>query len=164
MADRRRLVYWDANIFLTYIEDTPGRLPALDALLASAATGHNVAIATSAVSLTEVAFAEAEKRSRALDPDIEAAIEALWNSPGITLVEFDPVIGRAARDLVRGSIITRPGLKPIDAIHLATALSIQVTEFHTYDANLHKHSGRLGFPIITPPLPEGRPEDNAPEP
>ena len=163
MAEPRRSIYWDANLFLTYIEGTPGRLPALDVLLASAATGQGLTIATSAVTLAEVAFVEAEKRSRVLDLDIEAAIEELWNSPGITIVEFDPVIGRAARDLVRGSIITRPGLKPLDAIHLATALSTQVTEFHTYDATLHKHSGRLGFPISTPPLPEGQPEDNAPE-
>ena len=131
-------LYWDANAFLSYINGDAGRLPTLDGLLQRAAAGDAV-IYTSALSLVEVAFGAAEQQQRALDPQTEQRIDQLWNDPkAVTVVEFHPGIGRAARDLVRNAITQGRSLKPLDAVHLATAQWLHQTgrsiaEFHTYD-------------------------------
>ena len=46
-------------------------------------------------------------------------------------------------------------LTPLDAIHLATARRMNVTEFHTYDTSLPGFSGAVGFPIVEPHIGGG---------
>ena len=150
-------LYWDANIFLSYIEGDAGRLPMLDALLTRADAG-DVTIYTSAISQVEVAFARAEQRQRALDPQTEQRIDQLWdNSKAITVVEYHPVISRGARSLMRNAITEGRSLKAMDAIHLATAQWLHQTErniaeFHTYDYRLNGYAPVVGFTICEPYL------------
>ena len=81
-------VYWDANVFLSYINGVPERLPTLDALLESSASG-GISIYTSALSVTEVAFAASEREQRTLDPAMEQKIDNLWEPNGpVTLVDL----------------------------------------------------------------------------
>ena len=101
MSEAQRPLYWDANVFLSYVEGTPGRAALIDGLI-------------------------------------------------VHLIEVTETIARAARRIVRASILAGPTLKPMDAIHLAMALHMSVAEMHTYDATLHKLSGRFGFPIQEP--------------
>ena len=148
-------LYWDADTFLSYINGYAGRLPTLDALLTRADAG-DATIYTSAISQVEVAFAAAEQRQRVLDPQTEQRIDQLWaDSKAIAVVEYHPGIGREARSLIRNAITEGRSLKPMDAIHLATALwlrqtGIPVAEFHTYDHRLIGYAAVDGVAICEP--------------
>lgn len=105
-----------------------------------------------------------EKQGGQLDPAVEAQIEALWHplSP-VKLVDFDPLLARDARGLIRRAISGgKPGLKPADAIHLASAVRVGASEVHTYD-RLDRYQPYLSVPVrephtYAPPLfPEGIP-------
>ena len=163
MADGRRLVYWDACVFLTYINGIEHLTPTLEALLdSSAASDGDVHIYTSELSRVEVAFATTEQQRGRSDPEVERRIDALWeDSSAITLVEFHASIGRLARGLIREGLAGERNLKPQDAIHLATAqwlsdAGLRVDEFHTYDRRLLGSSGLVDFNIVEPYTPQPR--------
>ena len=154
-------VYWDANPFLSYVNEYPGRMPTLDALLDSASSG-GIKIYTSALSQVEVAFAASEQKQRVLEPREEQNIDAFWSAPDvIEVVEYHDGIGRQARALIREAIPKGWSLKPIDAIHLATAqwlvlAGFGVDEFHTYDRSLDKYAALVGFKVCEPYTPNPR--------
>jgi predicted nucleic acid-binding protein len=151
MTDRPDVrLYWDANCFLSYINGIPDRLPDLDALLAEASRGE-VEILTSTISMVEVAFGQAEQDNKQLDPGVEAALNELWTpSSPIELVEFYPQIAQRAKDLMRSGLPMGWQLKPMDAIHLATAQHFEATYIHTYDDKLDRYAADIGIPIVRP--------------
>lgn len=130
-------------------------MPTLDALLQQSADG-NKRIYTSALAQVEVAFAASEQQQRALDPEEESGIDGLWEDPNtIVVVEYQPEIGRRARALIREAITHGWSLKPLDAIHLATAQWLMnsgfpIAEFHTYDGQLERYSPVVGLEIREP--------------
>lgn len=75
MSNGSRRIYWDANVFLNYIENHPDRIATLDALLADASGEIGIEIWTSTFTIAEVAYAQAERSGRVLDPAIEEAID-----------------------------------------------------------------------------------------
>ena len=99
MGSGRRRIYWDACVWLSYINGYPDRQPILDTLLAdSASRVGDIHIVTSTVSQTEVAFALVELKDQAPDQVVEAAIDSLWkDTTAITLIEYHPVITLDAR-------------------------------------------------------------------
>ncbi|MBI4285081.1 MAG: PIN domain-containing protein [Chloroflexi bacterium] len=152
MPSQRQRIYWDANVWLSYINGEASRLPVLDALLAdSSSPKGNIEIYTSEMSEVEVAFAKFEQDNKALDPDIEKQIDELWTDRDtLKTVEYHHAIGIEARAIIRLGIDKGWQLKPLDAIHLATARRLQVAEFHTYDKRLLKYSNDVGFVITEP--------------
>lgn len=157
---RRPRYYWDTCVFLSAIERVPDRVAVIEKLLDDADEGR-VEIFTSTVSITEIAFAKYEKHQRALDGDLADKISQLWlpTSP-IKLIEFHELIAFAARDLVRLAMPNEWNLKPMDAIHLATAQRVGVDAFHTYDSKLNKYRAATGLVIEPPyapvlPFPDG---------
>ncbi len=123
----------------------------LDSLLEEASESKQLIIYTSSVSITEVAFAKTEKDGKVLDPQVEAAIDALWSDrSAVKLVEFNEIIARHARTLLRRAAETGRHLKPMDAIHLATAQHRRVDDFHTTDSRLQTGWQDLGFPVRDP--------------
>ena len=156
MPDDPKRIYWDACVFLHYIEGTSVWMAILDSLLEEASKTNDLVIFTSTVSITEVAFAKTEKDGKALDPKVEAAIDALWNDrSAVKLVEYNEVIAREARSLLRQAVQRGRSLKPIDAIHLATAANRNVEDFHTTDDPLKKVTwASLGFTIRDPFTPK----------
>ncbi len=150
MAEPER-IYWDACVFLSYINGVPDRLPTIDELLNKARAGE-FELVTSSLSHAEVAFADIEKTQGQLDPEIEAKIDDLWKPGGpVKTVEFYDLIGIEARDLMRQGIAQGWGsLKPNDAMHLATAKRLQVARMHTYDDRLLKWDGHTAFAIEEP--------------
>jgi len=149
MSDDLARLYWDANVFLSYINGIPTRLPDLDALLER--SGKDFQIITSVVSIVEVAFGKAEQDGGSLDPDVERKIDALWtpDSP-IRLVELYPQIAHGAKAIMRETLARGWKLKPLDAIHLAAAKQEQATAFHTYDTELEKYSSIIGCSVSQP--------------
>jgi predicted nucleic acid-binding protein len=154
MPDGPRRIYWDSCVVLHYIEGTPKWMPVLDSLLDDASRSNELVINTSSGSIVEVAFAKAEKDGGVLDPTIEAGIDAFWDDrTAIRLVEFNEVIGRSARGLLRRAVQDGRHLKPMDAIHLATAQNRRVDDFHTLDERPKKSWSVLGFPVRDPHTP-----------
>ncbi len=165
MSSGLRRVYWDANVFLSFIEARSDRIATLDALLADASAERGIEIWTSTFSIAEVAYAEVERTGQALDPLMEEAIDSLWEDGTVRFAEFSSVVAREARRLVREAMLRNvtavstkpPALKPNDSVHLATALYIGVDEFHTYDDGLLKQpSEAFPFRIQEPFTPNPR--------
>ena len=148
--------YWDANIFLSYVNGMPDRVPIIDDYFSRARRGE-CQIFTSTWSITEVAFETSEKGKRILSQDIEKKIDSLWADRSvIKLIEVSPYLQREARRLMRDGIPKGWSLKPVDAVHLASAVSDMVkgSEFHTYD-NLKKYEAITGLKIGPPNPPQG---------
>lgn len=136
-------------------------MPALEALLERSARGE-IDLYTSEISRVEVAFGASEQKQGRLDPEIEQRIDSLWADPKVVVsVEYHARIGQIARDLMREAIASGLSLKPLDAIHLATAqwlssLRITVDEFQTYDGSLLKYAPLVGFRVCEPHTPQPR--------
>jgi predicted nucleic acid-binding protein len=157
MPDSQRTIYWDSCVSLSYIDAVPDRIQVLDSLLDDCAKGL-ISLYTSDISRVEVAFAATEKEQRALDPETEGRIDSLWNDPKIfTMVEFHGGIAKEARALMRDAITRGWSLKPLDAVHLATAqwlskTGLAIDEFHTYDTRLFRYGNIAGFKVIEPTI------------
>lgn len=96
--------YWDSCVFLSYIDNIPGRADIIERLLQQCADGE-VEIWTSHFSLIEVAFASEEKEKRALDRETLENINSLWQPPSkIRLVELSEEIAYRARNTMREGI------------------------------------------------------------
>ena len=157
MPESRRIIYWDACNYLSYINGISDRLPVLEALLdASASDNGAIKIYTSVLSKVEVSFGATEQRRQALDPLVEQAIESLWTDPGATVtVEYHDGVGREASRLMRDVITRGWSLKPLDAIHLATArwlsnVGFVVGEYQTYDTQLFRYKDVIGINVLEP--------------
>jgi len=95
------------------------------------------------------------KQPRLRDPSHvlphKPAIDTLWaDRSAVQLVEFNQLIAREARRLLRASLGDGRGLKLMDAIHPATASLMRVADCHTTDNRLQAWSNDLGFPIRDP--------------
>jgi predicted nucleic acid-binding protein len=117
---RERIVGPDGK---TVIEDRGAMCrPVLDA-----AERGVIEIVVSAIALVEVL---ARNRTSEID---DQRIRDFFDNDYILLVNVDKHLGEFARRLM---LAGHPGLKPPDAIHLATACVANVDEFHTFDDTL----------------------------
>jgi predicted nucleic acid-binding protein len=86
-----------------------------------------IEIVVSAIALVEVL---ARNRTTGID---DQRVRDFFDNDYILLVNVDKQLGDFARRLM---LADHPGLKPPDAIHLATACVANVDEFHTFDDRL----------------------------
>ncbi len=138
-------------MFLSYVDRQPGRLSDIDALLGQARRGE-IEIVTSTVSITEVAFGSVERDQNALLPEVQSRINGLWlpSSP-VQLAEVSQLVVEDARELMRDAISQGTKVsKPMDAIHLSTAIRLEADILHTYDDGLQKIAARAGMRSIEP--------------
>lgn len=100
--------YWDASVFIHRASANPDHLPAIERTLGRYAPGER-RIATSALTLAEVAFTSSEIARDARNEvqfapsaEQEQRIERmLSNAAEVRIVPVDEAIGRRARTLVR---------------------------------------------------------------
>jgi predicted nucleic acid-binding protein len=153
MADARSpyRCYWDSCVFLSLIEGTPGRISVIEAIVDECKRGE-VEIFTSVVSIAEVAYGKTEKDGKALEPAVEKKISALWlpSSPFKLVDAFQGVMEDAKALMRRALASGGMSLKPLDAVHLATAKRLAVQAVHTYDDKLPSYAKILGCKIEQP--------------
>lgn len=143
-------IYWDACVFLSYVNEYEDRVRDIEDLLAEARRG-DIEIITSTASIVEVAVGASEQQQATLSEETEARINKLWEPAApVKMVEFHTLIAEAAQRLMRSGIPEGWSLKPMDAVHLSTARRMGVDAFHTYDGPLKKWSARVGYPIGEP--------------
>ena len=156
MANRTQLIYWDSCVIIAYMNADPGRLPTIEEILQKVARSNGqMKLVTFMIAKVEVAFVALEKDERTIDPAVEKRFDAFWDDDSvIELVELHDEIAKLARTLMRQTIASgRRTLKPFDAIHLATAKSIGVTEFQTYNIkDFEQLSAALGLTVCEPQI------------
>jgi predicted nucleic acid-binding protein len=132
MADTR-VAYLDASAFVKLVKDEP-ESAALDTALEAWPRKSSSA-------LLEVEGPRAARRTNPLAYDAARALIG-----GMELVEIDADIRRAA------AALEDPGLRSLDAIHLATALSLgdRCGAFFAYDERLIAAARAHGLSVTVP--------------
>lgn len=160
MKSENTLIYWDSCLFLSYINNEPGRSNVIEDLWDKVESDKGKVI-TSTIAIVEVACASYERKNSSLSPEIQSQINNIWSDPSISLVEVNQQIAELARQLIRDAIPNGWVLKSKDAVHLASALWIdrnisRVGEFCTYDAELTKYQSMIGINIKEPHVDQPR--------
>ncbi len=144
MPTRPRRLYWDSCVFIHALQQTPDLAPVLKVVITSAQSGDLV-IVTSTFTLAEV-IGRPRRSFTAAD---EKLVRELFENPYIVVRDLTRPIATEAR-----RIVVEHGLKPPDAVHVATALDAGVAVFHTTDGHGGKRglldaNGRIGSPPLT---------------
>lgn len=150
-------MYWDSCCFLGLLNQEPGKVNDCTAVWKEAGSGRTI-IYTSFFTFTEVIKAKCGPIVSSLPESDDEKIKQLLQQSWIRPLVLDERIAFAARILMRTH---RECRKPTDGIHLASAISMNLDEMHTYDkSDLLKLDGKVlrldGKPqkICTPnPLP-----------
>ena len=147
MKEEIRRQYWDSSVFVAYLNEEQGRSGTVEDLLNSAHAG-NVEIVTSSFALVEVLKL---KGSQPISERAEQELVSFFEYPFIKFFDADRNVCEQARRFV-----WKHGLKPKDAVHLATAdiaaSRVGIDEFFTWDNDFIKFSGTgiVPFPLSQP--------------
>ncbi len=140
--------YWDACCFISRIQRDPEHIVALEYITDEAAADR-VTIVTSTLSIAEVSCITREATLEEVARDAET-IARFFDNPYIVVRQVTRRIAEHAAAIGREF-----GVKPPDAIHLATAIEAGVQIVHTYDdKKLLKLDGKVGTPPLTIVTPE----------
>lgn len=141
-----RLVYWDSDPFLGWLQEEPEKVAACSGVVEEAENGE-VLIVTSALTIAEVLY---RRQKGQIPADKRQKVVAFFRNEYIAVRNVTRSIAEYARDLVWDH-----GIDPKDAIHVATALDGKVPVLQTFDGELINHTGRIGNPalIIQRPTP-----------
>lgn len=154
MPSRIPRVYWDANVFLSYIDGTVDRLPHIEALFREAEQ-EKIEIVTSTASITEVAYGSVEMDER--EPYVltyKRRFKTCGRRPHLSIwwrLVCSVLVVEDARKIMRAAIPKGTKVpKPMDAIHLSTAIRMEVDVFHSYDKPLREIASRNGLTADEP--------------
>lgn len=126
-----RRVYWDACTFLGLINSEAGKHTDCKAVWQEAEKSETQII-TSFFTFAEVFKAKCEGQAKPLDEEKEDGVAAFLGSEHILPAPVDRRTAELARRLMRRHPECK---KPSDAVHLATAILLNVDEMHTYDGS-----------------------------
>ena len=139
MANSPRRVYWDACTWIALIQREKIAVGGSDRdtlcrTVIAEAKKDRIEILTSTLSLVEVCKDPALRTSK------EDQIGAYFENDYILLMNLDRLVGEHARQLMTAG---HAGLKPPDAVHVASAVLGQASEMHTFDDKLLKLDGEI---------------------
>lgn len=79
-------------------------------------------------------------------------VDASVEQPARTLLDATGLVAMSSALLEQAAILRPPGLRSLDAIHLASALSIRddLTAFVAYDHRLLEAARDRGLPVVSP--------------
>ena len=157
MPNRATRYYWDANVFITLISNSPDPVGVAQrqvcTRLMQQAIDGDIQIVTSVLTIAEVLDTQ-DNPVKPVPAAIRQRVCQLFDEPYITIVALDEARAGKARDLRWA----HPKLSTIDAVHVASALYAEVDELQTYDgsgkpAGLITLDNQVGSPplrIVTP--------------
>ena len=153
MVIRPDFIYWDASVFVAYLQQEPGRVDKIEAWFAQIRRSSSRArIVTATLTIAEVGFTAEERVLGKLLPEAEERIDALWaDRTLVELIEPHEGIMRQSRKLRRAALDQGwSGFRAADAIHLACAQYVQASAIHSYDTQWPRYSALVGRPISEP--------------
>lgn len=143
-----KMVYWDANLFHAVFGREKDRFEICEHIEKQAQKG-NVHIYTSTVTFAEVVWVKAivdgKGKLNKLSPDHEPIIQKYFSKSYIRPINCDRQIAELSRELMW----KYAKLKPKDAIHVASAVFLQVDVMHSFDDDdLIPLDGKVGNPPL----------------
>jgi predicted nucleic acid-binding protein len=138
--------YLDSSVYIAAIKGDgaePGRGDISAQVIELARQGHFQIVASTFV----VAEVIKDGKQPPLSASEEAAIDGFLQQPFIEWVEVDLLVAKAARGIAR-----QHGLKPVDAIHLATAVRAGADQFLTWDPDFPDGAVLEGVTCVRPHL------------
>jgi predicted nucleic acid-binding protein len=141
MASSPKRIAWDSCAWISHIQQekvfNDGKLVedrgAMCRPVLAAAEEGKLEIVVSSISLVEVICKNKDKTE-------DQKVRDYFDNDYILLVSTDKEVGDRARQLM---LAGHPGLKPADAIHIATAAISNADELHTFDAKLLLLTGKI---------------------
>ncbi|MCH7725344.1 MAG: type II toxin-antitoxin system VapC family toxin [Planctomycetes bacterium] len=148
-------IYWDSCVFIDAIQHTPGRYETLKKIVKRAESGQIILVAST------MCIAETVKLDQSTNTATQQAktIREFFENDFISVKSVDRFIAEKAAEIAR-----QHGLKPPDAIHVATALRWKCSVLHTYDGEqgdpkkMLAFNGKIGTPPLSIELPSTPPE------
>ncbi len=139
------IIYWDSNCFLAHLKAEEGRAEKCDGVLQRAKRGE-VLIVTSALTLAEVLWLKDGPR---LPKEKAEIVQKFFRRSYIRVYNVTRKLAEDAQIYVWEN-----NIKPKDAIHIATALHINVNAFETFDEPLIKRAKTIGDRVLNIRMPE----------
>jgi predicted nucleic acid-binding protein len=145
-------IYCDSCVFLAYFNAEINRIDVLETIFAQVKQDKNKKFITSVLTIAEVAHTYQEKNKRMLKAGLENMLDSFWSDEDLLeIADMSEIVARQARTLLRLAIGEGYGLKPPDAIHLATASLVNAEKFITYD-DLGRYARWVEYPILSPEI------------
>ena len=138
-------LYWDSDCFLAWLQAESGKIESCKQVLHLAEAGK-VTIVTSTLTLAEVLHLRGSQPIARKDRE---RVEAFFKRAYIATSPVTRAIAELSRELVWDH-----GIRPKDAIHVATALDTQVESLHTFDKKLIAKNRRIGEPPLVIERPQ----------
>lgn len=129
----REQFYWDSNAFSGHLNDEGDKVAECEAVLSEAEKGH-ILLVTSALTIAEVLFIR--PGGPRLPPEKREDVEKFFKADYITVRNVTRAIAELARD-----VFWDHGIRPKDAVHVATASLFKVPVLHTFDGDLLGRNG-----------------------
>ena len=133
------MIYWDSDAFLGWLQSEAGKAELCEGTLLRADAGE-VLIVTSTLTIAEVLWM---KNAPPIPKDKADIVRKFFRRSSMRLRNVTRVVSESAQELVWDH-----GVKPKDAIHVATALEAKVQALETFDEGLLKKSGIIGAPPL----------------
>jgi predicted nucleic acid-binding protein len=144
-------IYWDSDAYLAWLQAEQGKVELCAGTLKRADQGE-VIIFTSALTIAEVLWM---RGAPAIPQQKAEIVRRFFRRSYFRVRNVTRAISEGAQDLVWNH-----GIRPKDAIHVATALDVGVAFLETFDEQLLKNTGTIGNPplCIRKPLPPAQKE------
>lgn len=149
MPVSRRL--WDSSVVIGYLAGDQRLSPVCPQIIQQAESGETE-ILVSQMAVVETAYLKGLS-----DEDSERLIREFFSREYVIPVNVDGPISSIAQSLVRKYRVN-PGIKPPDAVHLATAILWQIPVLETVDQPFTRFDQLEGSPLVSVrfPLYDGR--------
>jgi predicted nucleic acid-binding protein len=135
MSKGRPIHYWDSVCGISYLREDAGRFEACSKVIEAAESG-DIEIALSTLTIAEVLHLKGEPR---LTPEMRDVVRRFFRRSMFMVVSVDRQIAERAQDLFWDH-----GIKPKDAIHVASALRANASTLDTFDDGLIGKSELIG--------------------